>query len=433
MLQSEKADENAGWYFDQCRGSLQEQEKVDRAAGVRWPIWAYRFLSRCHEPTLVEATEHSVLRTIERAHALHSERPPFVLLSEISELLKARLLFAEERTATRYQPMSGWTNHTASGWQRGLLGLQGKDAWLLRVGSRRETFTREQVAHEFGHALFYWDENRVDLHAWRMSPWSRLEESFANFAGRTILIPTGLMSERLKFASNLAEHLVTQIASPFRVPHRVAALRWLDVADHRNPQVQAVVEWRQYHPFHKQYVHACLRRFPALIEPFREFARALDRAVPNASFREARYVWSEAIKSGSLQPDPLLVLQLPPPALPVVNRIREFVGSVRGEAAFQAIEQLTRANAHTNFRPEWVIWRRLPSNAYIPLWRGSAKPQSLAAVLAAQGSSIARASVEAVSIGSLAGEFSVHAFAHGNADEGSRYVLEVFQALSVSS
>jgi len=73
--------------------------------------------------------------------------------------------------------------------------------------------------------------------------------------------------------------------------------------------------------------------------------------------------------------------------------------------------------------PQW----HLCPDAFIPIRKCKARPGSLVAQVAAEGTSAAMSRREEVSIGSFLGHFQVDAFAWGSVDDGTRLILSVFR------
>lgn len=98
--------------------------------------------------------------------------------------------------------------------------------------------------------------------------------------------------------------------------------------------------------------------------------------------------------------------------------------SIQGAILWRMRPDLATAEPlYARLTPQWHLCR----DAFIPIRKCKARPESLVADLGAAGAPIAMSRREEVNIGSFAGRFQVDAFAWGSVGDGTRLVLSVFR------
>jgi hypothetical protein len=295
----------------------------------------------------------------------------------------------------------------AKTWTQGRLSISSRGKWIITCGTRSEVFARATIAHEVGHAILYTKNGQVDRGLWESTAWSPFEESIAEYAGRALLIPASL--QKVPHGENLAKLIATTIAPRWLVPFRLAAARLLDLP--LSPEPSAVILWRQYHPFDREFIASMIRRVyrRAITKHEAGQANALKDKLP---FPVARDLWLTVAASARV-PLPLDAASLLPDAEgligPIANETKDLVADVAWSGWF---------------RPEWLLWRGRPPGTYIPVKRGKMGESTSAQRLAAGQHELSRFR-EHFSIGDFSGSFLVDGFAHGDANQGVRYVVQV--------
>jgi hypothetical protein len=282
------------------------------------------------------------------------------------------------------------------------------------------------VAHELGHALLFRSDTGIDLRSWRASTWSIIEEALVNYMARAMLAPAGLIADLSTVSGNLAEYIIAEIASRFHVPHRIAAIRALDLRERIAPRLRAVVMWRQYHPFSSSLIAAC---FPANSEArlrFGEAAHELRRVLPNVSFERGVALWAEILHARTDE-DPWLALRLDAHEVRIAQRLAANLSFASDAETERRIRRLAEPRSRVFYRPEWVVWRGRPERSYVPEHRGSARGGSLVATLASAAGMTTQIRDEIVEIGALKGNFRVHGYAHGDPVDGTRFILTALE------
>lgn len=417
----------ASWWLYRCREDLIAVEDEWRRTGPV-PAWAGNMMYRTGHNALVPASECLVSGAIRDSGALSRDRPPPIRLSRIAEWLHVSIRFFAEEDASRFRPRAQGSDVHKARWIRGTIAPEGARGWVLHAGTRNSAYTRETVAHELGHALLFHSDTGIDLRSWGTSTWSVIEEGLVNYMGRAMLAPAELVREFTGVGENLAEYIVAHIASTFQMPHRMAAIRALDLRDRIAPNLRAVVMWRQYHPFSSPLMDACFRANQDVRRRFREAAHELRRAFPSAAFDQGLALWAEILRARTDE-DPWLALRLNADEVRIARRVAASLPCVGDPEMEQRIRRLTEPDSRVFFRPEWIAWRGRPDRSYVPERRGSARDSSLVAALASTRTTSAEIRDETVQIGDLKGVFRVHAYAHGDPAEGTRFVLTALEEI----
>jgi len=408
----------ADWALAPCRDDLGAEIStlVDQ---TREPKWMRRAIERTGASSLVAAADQLVAEALHASNAVDPNPPP-VRLSRICSWLGVQLRFVREEELRRYRPTPRGPEARVTRWAAGSLSAVGRMQWLLVAGSRSDSYTRQSVAHELGHALIFRSEAGIDLSAWRTAGWSKAEEQIVNYMARSLLIPSPLL-EVPSSGRNLAEWVV-EVAGRYATPHRLSAVRLLDLEVPGPARPRAVVLWRQYHPFSDYFVERVFGRDTRLCKWMRQMARKLRELFRDATVPRAVAIWGNVLE---IHPPEHLGLRLELGDEAAVHahlpERRQFAGAIEPERAERFLNPL----AHFHYRPEWVVWRGRPSDSYVPLRRGASRRGSLVADLAARGKTEGLERLERVDLGDLTGSFLVHGFAHGDALEGSRFVLSV--------
>lgn len=419
--------QNARWRLHRCREDLVAEEEVGCRNGATLPPWARALLGRSGgHGSLVEAAETAVAEAIDRAEAICRDAPPPVRLTRVAERLGVTLQFVVEEGVPRFRPSPDGPGAMRPRWARGAIAPDGTDRWILQAGSRSSSYTRQIVAHELGHALLFHGDDGIDLRAWRATSWSDAEETLVNYIARVMLAPADLVPAPDALDENISAYVVGRIASLFRIPHRVAAVRALDLSDQIAPRTRAFVMWRQYHPFSDSLIERCFRPYPAVSKQLRAVASHLRSELLGSEFNRSLALWTEILHAGQ-ERDPWAILRLEPAEAELARRVSGTVSMPNDPDFWERVRRFTEPTSRLFFRPEWVVWRGRPAKSFVPERRGGVREGSLVAGLAGDLGTVAAIREERVEIGDLVGDFRVHAYAHGEAREGSRFVLTALE------
>jgi hypothetical protein len=409
------------WLLHRCRDDLVALE----SAGTPRSGWTQAFLTRTGAHTLVEAAELRAAEVLESSNAITRDSPPPVRLTRIAQLLGVRLEFVVEKDNSPREHIPGTESPDFPRSLRGQIAPDGRGGWILRAGSRRSTVTRQTVAHELGHVLLFQRDNGIDLRVWEKAQWSALEETLVNYIARLLLAPPVLIPPTSN-TENWASYVVNGLATPFDIPHRIAAVRCLDETKIGSPSLRAFVMWRQYHPFNDLHIQSCFRDWPRVAGELREVGRRLRDEFPYCSFARALLIWQRLLGSSSWLSS-LPDLQFSVREQRLLELLSEQVVVRDGGKLGECIDRFTDPHSRLSFRPHWVVWKGRPAGTFVPLNRGKPRQDSIVAELAEQPATIGLIKRESVQLGDLSGHFRVHGFAHGDAASGTRFVLTALE------
>lgn len=380
------------------------------------PRWAANVTEEADATDFVSSLENLAERVVREAKALSTE-PPLVRLTAVAHYLGAEIEFTDSEADPAYSPS---LRHNAQ--LGGSLTWTTNRRWLIRAGMRNIPKSREVVAHELAHAILYRRRNKVDISAWLESGWSQFEEVVCDYLARALLVPTGTLP-LVAETCNASEFVASNLVGRYGVTYRLGTLSWIDELRRRGEPIVAALFWRQYHPLHDRYIALVLPDDDELAIQIREFCAAIRSACPEISYSEARSLLR------ALLDDRYSLLAFRAKGLSnelssQYHTLREKVRT-EGQSLGPALRnRLTGASYEFGLRPEWVVWPN-QGKAFVPLWRGSFRSGSMAQRIACQEGTVCDRAQEQIDIGDLHGMFVVHGFAHGNADQGKRFILQM--------
>lgn len=231
---------------------------------------------------------------------------------------------------------------------------------MARGGDRqhpRYVDERQRLPYKQDH------EAGIDLRSWRSASWSYTEEALVNFIARAVLAPSQLVRSPESRDENLSSYVVAHIASTFHIPHRVAAIRVLDLEAVEG--IRAFVMWRQYHPFSDSLIDRCFRSFSDLRSNLRDAARLLRSELGAIPFARARAVWEQVFRRRADGNAPA-VLGMSPRDADLAHQIRHAISLSTDSRLQGQIDLFLDPGSPLFFRPEWVVWRGRPARAFVP-------------------------------------------------------------------
>jgi len=296
--------------------------------------------------------------------------------------------------------------------------LDSCNRWHINAGDPTLERTREAVAHELGHILLYSPSGKPERHLWKERQWTLLEEWLASYLARFLLMPNRLLIEPPPDA-NIAEYIVLELQRRFKTGQETAGFRWLDLKWDDAYKTIAVSIWRQYHPFSPRFLTNVAWRESETESNAKKLSKLVKRTEQELTMLERRTSWNEAAVSWKLLFEDCEALQ---------SAALRSIGE-----AFLSSDRVTRDKLKQrlaidlvggSFYPQAIIYRiPPPQGSYTPVRRGALRIGSQAHKLATGSPPLIND--ERLNIGYLRGYFLCHGFAHGVAETGNRFIIQV--------